>query len=77
MKQLDTFMDNTDFFLLADAARILGVMPHQIVYLFTTRQLPEPRRIGNRRVFTIFDLHRISEKLQVPISQEVLAKGEA
>ena len=64
-------MDNTNYFLLGDVARILRCQPYQIVYLLTTRQVPEPTlRIGNRRVFTIADVQRIDEKLQLPVSTD-------
>ena len=66
----------TEYFLLNDLAKLLGVQAYQIVYLLTTRQVPEPRRIGNRRVFTIYDAHRIAEKLQVQLAGELAAKGE-
>jgi hypothetical protein len=68
---------DTEYFLLNDLAKLLNVQAYRIVYLLATRQCPEPRRIGNRRVFTIWDAHRIAEKLHVPIAQETLAKGEA
>ena len=68
-----TFMNNTDFFLLGDVARILRCQPYQIVYLLSTRQVAEPElRIGNKRVFTIADVQRIAEKLQVQMAQEFI-----
>jgi hypothetical protein len=74
---IDSCMD-TDFFLLADVSRILRVQPYKIVYLLTTGQVPEPRlRIGNKRVFTMNDIYRLAEKLQVDLAQELVAKGEA
>ena len=39
-------------YLIGDLAKRLDVPPYRIAYLLTTRQLPEPMRIGNRRVFT-------------------------
>jgi hypothetical protein len=71
-------MDNTNYFLLSDVARILRCQPYQIVYLLTTRQVPEPAlRMGNRRVFTIADVHRIAEILQVQMAQELQDGKEA
>jgi DNA-binding transcriptional MerR regulator len=71
-------MNETDFFLLGDVARILRCQPYQIVYLLTTRQVPEPRlRIGNKRVFTMNDIHRLADKMQVQLAHELVAKGEA
>ena len=61
---IDTCMENTEYFLLGQVARILRCQPYQIAYLLMTRQVPEPRlRIGNKRIFTISDMQRIAEKL--------------
>lgn len=69
-------MDNTNFFLLSDVARILRCQPYQIVYLLTTNKVPEPRlRIGNKRVFTLEDVHRIAERLKVHFSPAELTRG--
>ena len=68
---IHTFMDNTNYFLLGDVARILRCQPYQIVYLLTTRQVSEPTlRIGNRRVFTIADVQQIGEKLQFQFASD-------
>lgn len=57
-------MTNTTWLLLGDVARRLRCRPHQIVYLLTSRQVPEPEtRIGNRRMFTPADVERIRSKL--------------
>lgn len=66
-----------DFFSLRDVARILRVQPYQVAYLISTGKVPEPRQIGGMRIFTLADLHRIAEKLQVALAQELIAKGEA
>ena len=40
-------------FLLGEVATILGRRPHQITYLITSGQVPEPeRRLANKRLFT-------------------------
>ena len=60
------------YFLLADAPRLLGCKPYRIVY--PTGQVPEPRqRIGGKRFFTINDIYRLAEKMQVEL---VIARGE-
>jgi DNA-binding transcriptional MerR regulator len=56
---------STAFFTLGDAARILSVPPYQITYLLSTGKVPEPVRVGNRRLFTHADLARIAEYLKV------------
>ncbi len=72
---IDTGMIDNEFYLLSDVARILRCRPSKIVYLLTTRQVPEPAlRIGNRRVFTIMDIYRLSEKLQIQLAQELIDK---
>ena len=57
--------DMQHYWLLGDAARLLGVQPHIITYLLTNRLVPEPARIGGRRCFDMDDLRRIAEKLGV------------
>ena len=72
-----THMYDRDFYLLGDVARILQVRPHQIVYLLSTRQVPEPAmRLGNRRVFTVADITAIAERLKIQPEQELMAKAE-
>jgi DNA-binding transcriptional MerR regulator len=57
-------MTNTTWLLLGDVARRLRCRPHQIVYLLTSRQVPEPAtRIGNRRMFTPADVETIKSIL--------------
>ena len=67
----------SDYYLLSDAATILHCKPYQITYLLATRQLPEPLRIGGRRVFTISDLTRIAELLQLDTIRELRIRGKA
>jgi len=57
---------NQNHFSLGETARILKVQPYRIVYLLTTGKVPEPKlRLGNRRVFSLGDVQRISERLKV------------
>lgn len=73
---IDTGMKDTNYFLLGDVARILRCQPYQIVYLLTTNKVPEPAlRIGNKRVFTLEDVHRIAERLRVHFSPAELTRG--
>lgn len=53
------------YFSLGDAARVLGIPPYQISYLLSTGKVPEPKRIGNRRLFSIDDLAQISEYIKL------------
>jgi len=76
MKQTDG-STSTEYFLLSDVARLLGVQGYKIIYQLVTGKVQEPRlRIGGRRIFTIEDIHRIAEKLQIQLAQELAAKGE-
>jgi DNA-binding transcriptional MerR regulator len=53
-----------ELFLLSDVARLLGVAPHRVAYLFMTRKLDEPQlRLGNRRIFTVADVQRVAKAL--------------
>ncbi len=57
-------MSDTPWLLLGDVSRLLHRRPHQIVYLLSSRQVPEPAlRLGNRRVFTAQDVERLRAKL--------------
>ena len=58
-------MPEQQFYSLKDAAEVLKVQPYRIVYLLTTGQVPEPRRIGGKRIFTIMDLHRLAKQLDI------------
>ncbi len=60
-----------EYLLLRDAARILNCQPYQITYLLTTRRVPEPLRIGGRRIFTADDLARISEALKADLARHL------
>lgn len=56
----------TNHYLLGDVAKILGRRPHQITYLITTGQVPEPeRRIANKRLFAEQDIRRLARRLKV------------
>ena len=56
--------------LLGEAARTLKVEPYRIVYLFSSRQLPEPPRFGGRRVFSPEFIEEIAKKLGVELSND-------
>lgn len=60
-------MTDQQCYLLNEVARILDVPPHRVVYPLITRQVPEPARIGGRRVFSWEDIERIAEKLARPL----------
>ncbi len=50
-------------YLISDLSRRLNVPPHRIAYLYMTRRLPEPLRIGNRRLFNEADARQVAEAL--------------
>src|SRR5262245_54577022 len=52
-------------YLMGDLSKRLNVPPYRIAYLFTTRQLPEPNRVGNRRVFTETDARQVAKALGI------------
>ena len=62
------------FYSLRDAAELLRVQAYRIVYLLSTGQVPEPQRIGGKRIFTLMDLHRLSEKLGQENIKDMLDK---
>jgi DNA-binding transcriptional MerR regulator len=64
-------------FLLGQAASILGVKPYQVIYLLTTGQVPEPSRVGGRRMFCEADLQRLADALGVPFPQNPSQRRES
>lgn len=65
---------NTQLFSLKDIATLLNRQPYQIVYLLTTGQVLEPRRIGGKRVFTTLDLKRLAKHFGVEHIKDSLAE---
>jgi hypothetical protein len=57
------------YFLLGDVARKLQCQPYRIVYLLTTGKVPEPPRLGNRRLFQPTDVHQIALKLGIELQE--------
>ena len=51
-------------YLLGEAAGVLHCQPYQITYLLATRKIPEPMRIGGRRIFRAADMKRIAKMLK-------------
>lgn len=57
-------------FLISDVSRMLGVPAHRIAYQYMTRKLPEPQlRLGNRRVFSLVDVHKVAKALGRPVGE--------
>jgi DNA-binding transcriptional MerR regulator len=54
-------------YLLRDVSRMLRTKPYQIVYLLTMGLVPEPPRLGNRRMFGPEDVRRLAERLGVEV----------
>jgi DNA-binding transcriptional MerR regulator len=50
-------------YLIGDLSKRLNVPSYRIAYLYTTRRLPEPERIGNRRQFSEADARRVATAL--------------
>lgn len=53
------------FFTLGDVARRLRVARHRIVYVLESGRVPEPQRIGGRRVFTEANVSALARALDV------------
>lgn len=57
---------DTQYLLLNDVARILGVKAHQIAYALATGQVAEPGlRVSNKRVFGEEDVRRLAAHFRV------------
>ena len=66
-----------DIYSLKDVARILHCQPYRITYLISTGQVPDTRlRVGGKRIFTLADVQRISEKLNMQMGMKLAARGE-
>lgn len=63
----------TQLWSLKDIATRLNTQHYRIVYLLTTGKVPEPNRVGGKRVFGIDDLNRIAKALGVECIAEPLA----
>lgn len=50
-------------YLISDLSKRLGVPHYRIAYLYVTRRLPEPMRLGNRRIFTEADARLVAKTL--------------
>jgi DNA-binding transcriptional MerR regulator len=61
-------------YLISDLSKRLNVPPHRIAYLYTTRRLPEPVRIGNRRIFTEADARQVAIALGLAWDSEPCGK---
>lgn len=50
----------TQLYLLADAAKAVGVKPYQIAYVLTSGLVPDvDLRIGGKRIFQAADIERL------------------
>lgn len=57
---------------LSDVADLLNVKAHRILYLLSTRAVPEPRlKVAGKRLWTMAEIVPVSEKLKVQIASEV------
>jgi DNA-binding transcriptional MerR regulator len=50
---------------LGDVAETLSVPRHRIVYVLESGRVPEPQRLGGRRVFTEADVSAIARALDL------------
>jgi len=55
---------------LKDVAARLKTPPYRIVYLLTTGKVPEPNRVGGKRLFSTEDLHRIAKALGIEVAEK-------
>lgn len=49
---------------IAEVAERCGVAPHQVKYLLQKGILQEPRRVNNRRCFTLADIRTVRRHFQ-------------
>lgn len=62
-----------ELYSLSDVSRILGnIAPHRILYLLSTRAVPEPRlRVGGRRLWALDEIAQLAEKLKIQLGNEL------
>lgn len=61
-----------ELFSLSDVADLLAVKPHRILYLLSTRAVPEPRlRVGGKRLWTLEEIAVVSEKLKIQLATDM------
>ncbi len=57
---------------LSGVSDILHVAPHRILYLLSTRAVPEPRlRVGGRRLWSLEEIALLAEKLKIQLGTEL------
>jgi len=64
---------NTKYYTLRDVVAILKKPVHVVLYQITSGKVPEPAiRVGNRRAFTVADIYRLAQALEVKNLSELL-----
>jgi hypothetical protein len=66
--------NDNDYYTLSDVSELLQVPAYRVTYLLATRQVPEPGRIGGRRLFTLADIQGIAEKLEIESMRQLSAR---
>jgi DNA-binding transcriptional MerR regulator len=46
----------TKLYTLRDVCEILGLKPHVLAYVLSTKKVPKPMRLSGRRLFSVEDL---------------------
>jgi DNA-binding transcriptional MerR regulator len=69
-------MTKEKLYLLGEAAQVLGCKPYQITYALATHKVPEPKRVGGRRLFSVADLKALAKKLGITYNLNPRKEGK-
>lgn len=63
---------NQELYSLGDVSKMLNVQAHRILYLLSTRAVPEPSlRVGGRRLWSLPEIAVVAEKLKIQLGAEL------
>jgi hypothetical protein len=63
---------HAELYSLSDVADLLRVPPHRILYLLSSRAVPEPRlRVAGKRLWTHEEIAVVSEKLKIQLATDM------
>jgi hypothetical protein len=61
-----------ELYSLSGVADLLAVKPHRILYLLSTRAVPEPQlRVAGKRLWTLEEIAVLSERLKLQTAAQL------
>ena len=65
-----------DLYSLSGVAELLQVQPHRILYLMSTRAVPEPMRVAGKRLWTLDEIAVLAQKLRPQAAARLERDGD-